>query len=269
MAIGKGFEGYWTSSNIIEQIPIAVKASEAAHGPDFEAVFVFDNSPGHSVYAPDALRTAQMNKGRKMERKEKKVPMRDGWYFRFNSAGGVEKVTQKMNDENGEPKGMQLVLHERGLLHNWDLRARCKDEHSANGNCCMEMLLGSQPDFVHQAKYPWIREVVESLGHKCILLPKFHCELNIIEYFWGASKRYTREHCRYNWDGLQATVPATLGSVELSTIRRWETRFWRTIEEYRDGSHGTEKNSTTGETAKKYASHRRVGYLRRIYSNLT
>ena len=123
-----------------------------SHGPNFEAVFVFDNSSGHSVYAPDALRTARMNKGRKMDRKEKKVPMRDGWSFRLNSAGNVEKVIQKMNDEHGEPKGMHLVLQERGLLHDWGLRARCRDEHSANGNCCMEMLLSSQPDFVHQAK---------------------------------------------------------------------------------------------------------------------
>ena len=81
------------------------------------------------------------------------------------------------------------------------LRARCTDGHSSQ-NCCMARLLGTQPDFLHQAENPWIKEVVESLGHKCLFLPKFHCELNIIEYFWGASKRYTRENCDYSWGGF-------------------------------------------------------------------
>lgn len=50
------------------------------------------------------------------------------------------------------------------------------------GNCCMEMLLGSQTDFHQRAENPWIK-VVKSLGHGCIFRPKFHCELNIIEYY--------------------------------------------------------------------------------------
>ena len=29
-----------------------------------------------------------------------------------------------------------------------------------------------------------VQEVIEAAGHICIFLPKFHCELNFIEFFW-------------------------------------------------------------------------------------
>ncbi len=35
-----------------------------------------------------------------------------------------------------------------------------------------------------------VQEVIEAAGHLCIFLPKFHCELNFIEFFWGWVKRY-------------------------------------------------------------------------------
>ena len=28
-----------------------------------------------------------------------------------------------------------------------------------------------------------VQEVIEAAGHLCIFLPKFHCELNFIEFF--------------------------------------------------------------------------------------
>ena len=49
-----------------------------------------------------------------------------------------------------------------------------------------------------------VQEVIEEFGHLCIILPKFHCELNFIEYFWGAFKRYLRDHCDYTFPTLQA-----------------------------------------------------------------
>ena len=54
----------------------------------------------------------------------------------------------------------------------------------------MAKLLGSKPDFVQQADNPSIKEVVESLGQRLTgvsFSPKFHCELDIIEYLWWLS----------------------------------------------------------------------------------
>ena len=52
-------------------------------------------------------------------------------------------------------------------------------------------------------------------GHECIFYPKFHCELNYIEYFWAAVKRYTQENCNYSFAELETTVIAGLESVSL------------------------------------------------------
>jgi len=44
-------------------------------------------------------------------------------------------------------------------------------------------------------------------SHICIFLPKFHCKLNLIEYFWSAVKRYLQEHCDYTFTTLQENLP--------------------------------------------------------------
>jgi hypothetical protein len=38
-----------------------------------------------------------------------------------------------------------------------------------------------QPDF--KAQKSLMQETIETAGHICLVLPKFHCELNLIEYF--------------------------------------------------------------------------------------
>ena len=49
--------------------------------------------------------------------------------------------------------------------------------------------------------------MVEATGHAVLFYPKFHCELNWIEYYWGQVKRYTRDNCEYNYEGLKTVSP--------------------------------------------------------------
>src|SRR6266480_2005321 len=85
--------------------------------------------------------------------------------------------------------------------------------------CYARKLLSVQPDFISQRCE--IEEKIEGLSanHYCVLYyPKFHCELNHIEYFWCHSKRYARESCDYTIDGLRQHVPDALARVRNSTI---------------------------------------------------
>lgn len=58
-------------------------------------------------------------------------------------------------------------------------------------DCCMQRLLSLQQDF--RDEKPLLQLIIEKAGHKCLFLPKFHCELNPIEMVWGQLKR--RESC--------------------------------------------------------------------------
>ena len=59
----------------------------------------------------------------------------------------------------------------------------------------------NQPDFLNQKSL--IQEVIEAAGHLCIVLPKFHCKLNFIEFFWDSVKYYLCKHCDMSFDTLK------------------------------------------------------------------
>ena len=92
-----------------------------------------------------------------------------------------------------------------------------------------------QLDF--QGQCSLVQEVIEAAGHFCIFLLKFHCELNFIEYFWGAVKKYLCDHCDYTFATLQENLPKALESVAVETIRKWEHRMWHWLDAY-DGGMG-------------------------------
>jgi hypothetical protein len=82
---------------------------------------------------------------------------------------------------------MKAVLEEHGLWKT-GLLIECKTCDPMAMHCCAKHILDLQPDFVAQISL--IQEVIMMAGHLCIFLPKFHCELNFIEFFWGAVKKY-------------------------------------------------------------------------------
>jgi len=161
-----------------------ISAFEKAHGPGYQALIMVDNSQGHSAYAEDALLVSHMN----INPGGKQAQMHDGWYLQNG-----KKVIQPMNfpsnhpEHPNEPKGVKAVLTERGLYQ--CLRGKCKNKCESEAiSCCNSRILELQPDFKEQKSL--VQEVIEAAGHLCIFLPKFHCELNFIEFFWGVVKKY-------------------------------------------------------------------------------
>ena len=110
-------------------------------------------------------------------------------------------------------------------------------------------MLEQQADFANQRCL--LQEVIEAHGHKVIFYPKFHCELNYIEMYWGAVKRYTRAHCNYTWKGLQI-VPEALDSIPLKHIRKYARRSFRYMDAYQKGLNIKQ----AAYAVKKYKRHR-------------
>lgn len=226
-----------------------------------------DNCQGHSAYSVDALLTSQMN----MKPGGKQAKMRDGWYMQ----DGMQ-MTQNMcfpsnhTELPGEPKGMRQVLVERGLWKDklvmkcgsWSKKqddgsvsvAKCQ---SGVTDCCAKRFLNCQPDFIEQKSL--IQEVIENAGHLCIFLPKFHCELNFIEYFWGAVKQYLQEHCDYTLKTLKENMPTVLASVSVETIQKWEHWMKRWMEAYWGGLSAKQAQLQVKKFSSRcYTSHRWV-----------
>jgi hypothetical protein len=139
-------------------------------------VFTFDNATSHAAYAEDALIASKMN-------------LNSGGKGKFRNGIIPDGSIQSMHHSDGRPKGICLVLKEHGLWPERGINRICSDckKHSPIANdCCAVQILSLQPDFLTQR--PLIREIIEDRGHKVIFYPKFHCEFNFIEMFWGAAK---------------------------------------------------------------------------------
>ena len=187
----------------------------------------------------------------------------------------------------GRNKGLEALLTERGLYPTGGLKGSCANAaaHSDDNQCCCARLLAVQPDFA--AECSALQHVVEarititnaygcytSQRHKCLFLPKFHCELNWIERMWGASKQFCRANCMYSIQGLRDTVPLSLSQslddlpqagqqrsdLPVSPLylqRRWARISRQYMAEYRKGVNGCDAiRAVTGLRTKLHARHR-------------
>ena len=157
------------------------------------------------------------------------------------------------------------MLQERGLWCD-KLRLDCKgtehqEVHPQKSFCCARHVLAAEPDFqAHQMSL--LEQAITDAGHSVLFYPKFHCELNAIEYYWGAAKHYTRENCDYSFPSLRIMVPASLESISSTTIWRFFKKTERMMDYYREGvQYGSEEFKKREQERHKivYKSHRRVG----------
>ena len=83
----------------------------------------------------------------------------------------------------GTFKGMATILEERGYANASNLRAECKDFKCPpdTTQCCCRCLMFSEPDFVNIPSL--LEEHCAKRGFKVLFLPKFHCELNPLEWY--------------------------------------------------------------------------------------
>jgi hypothetical protein len=174
---GANGDPWWETNQFLAQIRNAIRIFELAH-PGKKALFVFDQSSAHASLPDDALKAFEMNKsdgGKQRKQKDTVIPMTNRYpEFRGKS--------QSMKNADGSAKGSYNVLLERGypVAELRKLKAKCGPVCSMESqNCCLARLLSQQDDFLNQPSQ--LETLIKSLGHECIFLPKFHCELNPIE----------------------------------------------------------------------------------------
>src|SRR5713101_4816825 len=80
------------------------------------------------------------------------------------------------------------------------------------------------PDFTTQQSQ--LEEFVTSQGHICDFYPKYHCELNFIEQYWGASKyHYWTTAQTTNIAEMEKNVLTSLDDVPLLQIHQCVSFF--------------------------------------------
>ena len=98
---GVNKEGFWNNDRFMKQVQKTVTIFESVH-PEYQGVFIFDNSPNHTKMPEDALNVNVMNVN----------PGGNQPKLRNTTWEGKE---QEMTFPDGRPKGMRLVLLERGI----------------------------------------------------------------------------------------------------------------------------------------------------------
>ena len=99
-----------------------------------------------------------------------------------------------------------------------------------------------------------LQQAVESRGHVCLYLPKFHCELNPIERCWCHAKKHTRAHCNESIVRIRKIVPESLDPISIDLIGR----FFQKTNDYETAYREGHSCNTVDKAVKQYKSHRRV-----------
>lgn len=239
-----------TQSQIAKKI---IPAFKAAYGAGYQGLFIIDNSQGHSAYAEDALCIgSHMN----VKPGGKQAQIRNRWFV--HNGVQVEQVMVFAVSHSkylNQPKGIKVILSEHRLWK-FNLHGKCSSKCKTGATeSCDQCILQYKLNF--QEQRPLIQEIIEAARHTCIFLPKFHCELNFIEFFWGRVKKYLHDNCDSSFESLKTNMPKALESVQVNTVWLWEHYMHRWIEAYRSGLPTKEAQLQVQQfSSMKYKSHR-------------
>jgi len=177
------------------QISITLNIFELKH-PNCIAVLVFDQSSAHALHGEGALNAFDIN----LNDGGKKSTPKDTYYPLKCTIPELQGIIQTLYTINAEGnkinKRVKTILQERGCYPKNPLNLRCKIRCpnpmaylmaiSDEPSCCLARILSTHKDFFEQKSA--IAMLIEDRGHKCIFIPKFYCELNAIEMYWGYRK---------------------------------------------------------------------------------
>jgi hypothetical protein len=254
--------------------------------PDFYPVFFFDQSSCHAAMG-DAPSATKMNLGIGGVRKGEELKMKPTILLEDTPllpAGTLQHLVfqkgcdhpldtkRKMKPEEyeGKVKGARQILKERGL---WKDKMTKKGKPGKPETSWLRVLQ-QQKDFLLAKSM--LAEAVEERGGDCILLPKYHCECNPIEYLWGHAKRQVRSHCDFKLESLRTNLALALQTVEKADDERNPGRgglgvprstvqlFWRKAHSYHEVYNTTNATAhTAGQERellrKKRQSHQKTG----------
>lgn len=151
---------------------------------------------------------------------------------------------QKMVLPDDRPKGLRVILQERGIN---TTGMKLED---------MRKVLSQHSDF--QDEQPEIFHFLRQKGHGCMFLQKFHCEINPIEKCWSQAKRYTHANTNYTIARLRHIIPDGLDSVSLENIQNYFRKTRHYMYGYLAGcSGGSDLEELVAHFKKIYKSHRR------------
>ena len=236
---GKNRDSWFTASHLLAQVDNTIDIFQRRTGGCTQGLFIFDNAPSHQKHADDALSAHLMVKGASLfilpihyTYYPRPLAPKKGWTHnncgvRMHNGTLPNRQPQPLyypNDHDSMPrwfKDMEAIICECGLWPNKDLNAQCKDFKCAPNSvdCCCRRILFLQPDFIAQKSQ--LKERIESRGHICNFYPKYHCELNFIEQYWGAAKaKYCAAPRVKTVHDMETTVRNSLDSVPLAHIQR-------------------------------------------------
>jgi hypothetical protein len=227
---GKNRDGFFNNDDLLRQTDKAIDIFEAKTNGFATGLFAFDNAPGHAKRPLDGLSACKMPKFPTAEwTHHKNGPRMRSTSFTIFHPPLLEPITihQDLYYPEDHPtmpnwfKGMQHILEERGLYPASGLRATCEGFKCDAGctTCCCRRVLFLQPDFANQKSA--LEELITRQGHICEFYPKYHCETNFIEQYWGATKlRYRLSPKTTNMDQMEENVRRCLDEVPLIQIRR-------------------------------------------------